>query len=91
MSNKMVISGDSTQWNQKTFDKASSSQVGEKCPCYVDEENGVKAKHFFTGYEYVILDEVVEGDAEMVEKLIKVGTDPTARLKCMDEDEWGRS
>tara|TARA_B100000674_G_C37930762_1_gene957866 strand:+ start:54 stop:1187 length:1134 start_codon:yes stop_codon:yes gene_type:complete len=91
MNNKMVISGDSHVMEpEDLWTKPLQAKWGEKCPRYVDEYNGVKAKHFFTGYEYVILDEVVEGDAEMQEKLIKAGTDPTARLKCMDEDGvWG--
>ena len=53
----------------------------------VDEYRGVKAPHFFNGYEYVAIDEIVEGDAELQQELVAAGTDPAARLKLMDEDK----
>ena len=52
----------------------------------VSEHAGVKADHFFTGLEYVRVDEIVEGDEELQRKLVGSGIDPAIRLVCMDED-----
>ena len=52
----------------------------------VSEHAGIEGDHFFTGLEYVRVDEIVEGDEELQKKLVGSGTDPAIRLVCMDED-----
>lgn len=91
MSDKMVISGDSHVIEpDDLWTKPLGAKWGDKTPRMVDEHAGVKALHFFTGIEYVAIDEVVEGDEDMQAKLIGAGTDPAVRLECMDEDGvWG--
>jgi len=84
---RWVISGDSHVLEPSDlWTRPLSKKYGEQVPQMVDSHNGVKSPHFFTGYEYVSLHEVVEGDEAMQQKLIAAGTDPAARLKCMDED-----
>ena len=91
MSDKMVISGDSHVIEpDDLWSKPLGAKWGDQVPRMVNEHAGVKSLHFFTGYEYVSIDEVVEGDEEMQAKLIAAGTDPAVRLECMDEDGvWG--
>ena len=62
------------------------ARYGDAVPRMVSEHAGVKADHFFTGIEYVRVDEIVEGDEELQKKLVGSGTDPAIRLGCMDED-----
>ena len=70
--------------------KALGKKWGSKVPHLVKQHQGVKAKFFFTGYEYVRIDEIVEGDADLQAKLVASGTNPNVRVQCMDEDGvWG--
>lgn len=72
------------------WQKAIGKKWGDKSPRLVTQHQGVKAKFFFTGYEYVRIDEIVEGDADLQAKLVASGTNPDVRVKCMDEDGvWG--
>ncbi len=88
---KLVISGDSHVLEPSDlWTKHLARKYGDQVPRMVDAHNGVAAPHFFTGYEYVAVHEVVEGDEEMQKKLIAAGSDPAERLKCMEEDGvWG--
>ena len=87
-----IISGDSHVIEPADlFTKALSKKYGEDAlPRILNEYKGEKADHYFTGIEYIRIDEVVEGDEELQKKLIASGTDPVVRLQCMDEDGvWG--
>ncbi len=82
-----VISGDSHVIEPADlFTKPLGQRYGDEVPRVVSEYAGVEAEHFFTGYEYVRIDEIVEGDEELQKKLVASGTDPAVRLTCMDED-----
>lgn len=87
MNDTLVLSGDSHViepaglWRGPLGDR-----YGDAVPHMVKEHDGAHADHFFTGYEYVRIDEIVEGDEELQNKLIAAGTDPGVRLQCMDED-----
>ena len=87
MNPNMVISGDSHVLEpDDLWTKPLGHKYGDKLPHLVNEHAGVKAPFFFTGYEYVGIHEVVEGDAEMQAMLLKAGRDPAARVVCMDAD-----
>lgn len=87
MQKRMVISGDShVLEGDDLWTKPLGAKYGDAVPRMVSEHGGVKSPFFFTGHEYVSIDEVVEGDAEMQEKLLKAGTDPGFRLSLMDDD-----
>lgn len=87
MQNRMVISGDSHVLEaDDLWTKPLGQKYGDAVPRMVDEHGGVKSPFFFTGIEYVSIDEVVEGDEEMQAKLVRAGRDPGFRLTLMDED-----
>jgi predicted TIM-barrel fold metal-dependent hydrolase len=87
MSSGMVISGDSHALEpDDLWTKALGAKYGDRLPHMEKKHLGVEGDFFFTGYEYLGLHEVVEGDEEMQAKLIQAGQDPAIRLKCMDED-----
>ena len=71
-----IISGDSHVIEPADlFTKALSKKYGEDVlPRILHEYKGEKADHYFTGIEYIRIDEVVEGDEELQKKLL-------ARLK----------
>ena len=66
--------------------KPLENKYGDAVPRMVDELDGEKADFFYTGIEYCRIDEVVEGDEELQKKLLNAGTDPAARVACMDTD-----
>ena len=72
------------------WQKAIGKKWGDKVPHLVNQHKGVKSKFFFTGHEYVRIDEIVEGDPDLQAKLVASGTNPSVRVQCMDEDGvWG--
>jgi predicted TIM-barrel fold metal-dependent hydrolase len=74
------------------FENALGKKYADECPRYIDEHGGIKAKFYYTGYEYVRVDEIVEGDdstpesAALMEEMIKASKDPYERIKCLDKD-----
>ena len=83
----LVISGDSHVIEPADlWSKPLGARYGDAVPRMVSQHAGIKADHFFTGLEYVRVDEIVEGDEELQRKLVGSGTDPAIRLVCMDED-----
>ena len=73
------------------FEGALGAKYPDECPRYVDEYQGVAAKFYYTGYEYVRIDEIVEGDDSeegqaLQEEMIRASKDPYERLKCLDKD-----
>ena len=91
MTSGTIISGDSHVIEPaELWTKPLGAKYGDAVPHIMKEFNGEKTDHFFTGIEYIRIDEVVEGDEELQKKLIASGTDPVVRLACMDEDGvWG--
>jgi predicted TIM-barrel fold metal-dependent hydrolase len=84
---RWVISADSHVIEpHDLWQKAIGRKWGAKAPHLVGRHKGVKSKFFFTGYEYIRIDEIVEGDAALQAKLVASGTDPSVRVACMDED-----
>ena len=82
-----VISGDSHVIEPADlWSKPLGARYGDAVPRMVSEHAGVEGDHFFTGFEYVRVDEIVEGDEELQRKLVGSGTDPAIRLECMKED-----
>jgi len=72
------------------FEKALGKRFKDT-PRYVDGYKGVKAKFYFTGYEYIRIDEIVEGGSDpakqaLQDELIRASKDPYVRLKCLDRD-----
>jgi predicted TIM-barrel fold metal-dependent hydrolase len=93
MEKKLIISGDSHVLEPNDlFFKPLGKKYGDEIPRYIDEHLGVKASHYFTGIEYIRIDEIVEGNEgseesqELQQKLIRASEDPAARLRCLDED-----
>jgi predicted TIM-barrel fold metal-dependent hydrolase len=85
--NSWIISGDSHVLEPgDLWSKPLGGRYGDAVPRMVTEFKGVQANYFFTGLEYCRIDELVEGDEALQEKLIAAGTDPASRLKCLDED-----
>ena len=83
----LVISGDSHVIEPaELWTKPLGARYGDAAPQMVSEYGGTKADHFFTGFEYVRVDEIVEGDEELQKKLVGSGTDPAIRMTCMEED-----
>ena len=73
------------------FEKALGKKYSNECPRYVNEYAGNKAKYYYTGYEYVRVDEIVEGDDSeegraLQDEMIKASKDPYERIKCLDKD-----
>ena len=73
------------------FESALGAKYPDDCPRYIDEYQGVEAKFYYTGYEYVRIDEIVEGDESeegqaLQEEMIRASKDPYERLKCLDKD-----
>lgn len=91
MTSKPVVSGDSHVIEPaELWRKPLGAKYGDAVPHSVDQHNGEKAEHFFTGFEYVRIDEIVEGDSALQWKLVASGTNPVVRLFCMEEDGvWG--
>ena len=91
MTSGTIISGDSHVIEPaELWTKPLGAKYGDAVPHIMKEFNGEKTDHFFTGIEYIRIDEIVEGDEELQKKLIASGTDPVVRLACMDEDGvWG--
>ncbi len=84
---RMVISADSHVLEPADlWTKAIGHKYGDALPHMVNEYKGDQGKFFFSGIEYIRLEEVVEGDAETQDLLIRAGCDPTVRLGCMDRD-----
>jgi predicted TIM-barrel fold metal-dependent hydrolase len=82
-----VISGDSHII--EPFDlwtKSLGKKYGDALPRLVDEYQGTKEPFFFTGFEYIGLSAIGEGDKELQDRLLKAGMDPVARMECMKED-----
>jgi predicted TIM-barrel fold metal-dependent hydrolase len=93
MNKQLIISGDSHVLEpDDLFATPLGAKYGDEVPRYVDEHRGVKGRHYFTGIEYIRVDEIVEGgegsaEAEALQrKLIAASMDPAARLGCLDED-----
>jgi predicted TIM-barrel fold metal-dependent hydrolase len=91
MTSKTIISGDSHVIEPaELWRKPLGAKYGDAIPHIIDEYNGQKVDYFFTGFEYIRIDEIVEGDADLQAKLVASGTDPAVRLSCMEEDGvWG--
>jgi uncharacterized protein len=84
---RMVISADSHVLEPADlWTKAIGQKYGAALPQMVHELNGQKGNFFFTGLEYVRLEEVVEGEGETQDTLIQAGKDPAVRVACMDRD-----
>ena len=93
MNDQLIISSDSHIIEpEDLFEKALGDKYGDATPRYVDEHLGQKGKHYFTGYEYVRVDEIVEGDdateesRQLQEELLAASNDPAVRLNCIDKD-----
>ncbi len=87
MASNLVISGDSHVIEpDDLWTKPLGRKYGEALPKIVNEFQGEKGEYFFSGLEYIRIDEIVEGDEEMMAKLIASGTDPKIRMECMEED-----
>ena len=84
----VVISGDSHV--VEPFDlwtRAIGDRYGDQTPQTIQDYKGDKGTFFYSGYEYIKADEIVEGSTpEMKEKLRNAGFDPAVRLQCMEED-----
>lgn len=88
-----IISGDSHVLEPPDlFEKPLAKEYGEQVPRYLNDAMGLKGKFYFTGLEYIKIDEIVEGDnstpekKQLQEELIAASMDPYARLKCIDKD-----
>ena len=76
------------------YPKALGEKYADECPRYVDSYQGVSGKFYFTGYEYIRLDNIGGGDdperASFREDRIRASEDPHERIKCLDKDGvWG--
>ena len=71
---RMVISADSHVLEPADlWTKAIGQKYGDALPQMVHELNGEKGNFFFTGLEYVRIEEVVEGEGETQDTLIRAG------------------
>ena len=93
MERNWIISSDSHVLEpEDLFEKALGKKHGDLTPRYVDEHLGNKAKHYFTGLEYICVDEIVEGDemsedaASLQNELIEASWDSAKRVACLDKD-----
>ena len=93
MERNWIISSDSHLLEpEDLFEKALAARHGDATPRYVDEHLGNKAKHYFTGLEYICVDEIVEGDemsedaAALQRELIEASSDSAKRVECLDKD-----
>ena len=73
---------------------ALGDKYPDACPRYLDSYQGVSGTFYFTGYEYIRLDNVGGGaDPERAafrEDRMRASEDPNARLECLDKDGvWG--
>ena len=79
MEKKLIISGDSHVLEPNDlFSKPLGKKYGDEIPRYVDEHLGVKAKHYFTGIEYIRIDEIVEGDEARIRRHVSNASMRTA-------------
>ena len=93
MDNQLIISSDSHIIEpEDLFEKALGDKYGDSTPRYVDEHLGQKGKHYFTGYEYIRVDEIVEGDdtneesRQLQQELLDASFDPAVRIRCLEKD-----
>ena len=88
MNNQWIISADSHVLEpEDLFVTALGARYGDAVPRYVDEFNGDKSLYYFTGIEYVKIEEIVEKDEDgLQDTLIQASKDPAFRLRCLDED-----
>ena len=93
MERNWIISGDSHVLEpDDLFEKALGKKYGDATPRYVDEHLGDKARHYFTGIEYIRVDEIVEGDdtdgepQELQRELLEASIDSAKRVACLDKD-----
>ena len=93
MERNWIISSDSHVLEpEDLFERALGKKHGDETPRYVDEHLGNKAKHYFTGLEYICVDEIVEGDemsedaSSLQNELIEASWDSAKRVACLDKD-----
>ena len=93
MDRNWIISGDSHVLEpEDLFEKALIKKHGDLTPRYVNEHLGNKAKHYFTGLEYICVDEIVEGDEASAEasslqnELLEASWNSEKRIGCLDKD-----
>ncbi|MSP51445.1 MAG: hypothetical protein EXQ91_03505 [Alphaproteobacteria bacterium] len=91
MTKQWIISSDSHVLEPEDLYKPIAKKYGDQVPRYTDRFQGRKGKFYFTGLEYIQVDEIIEGDEtpakkRLQQKLIRASMDPYARLQCIDED-----
>lgn len=88
MNNKWLISADSHVLEpDDLFTKPLGKKWGDAVPQYVNEYRGDKSLYYFTGIEYVKIEEIVEKDESgLQEELLEASKDPHFRIKCLDRD-----
>ena len=93
MDKQLIVSSDSHIIEpEDLFEKALGQRYGDATPRYVEEHLGQRGKHYFTGYEYIRVDEIVEGDdateesRRLQQELLEASLDPAARIRCLDKD-----
>jgi predicted TIM-barrel fold metal-dependent hydrolase len=93
MERNWIISSDSHLLEpEDLFEKALIKKYGDATPRYVNEHLGNKVKHYFTGLEYICVDEIVEGDDSSAEsqqlqnELLEASWDSAKRVACLDKD-----
>ena len=88
MDNQWLISADSHVLEpDDLFTKPLGKKWGDAVPQYVNEYRSDKSLYYFTGIEYVKIDEIVEKDeGGLQDELLTASKDPHFRLKCLDRD-----
>ena len=86
-----IISSDSHVLEPEDLFKPIARKYGDQLPGYRNKHLGRSGKFYFTGLEYIQVDEIVEGDEtpakkKLQETLIRASMDPYARIKCIDQD-----
>ena len=93
MDKQLIVSSDSHIIEpEDLFERALGQRYGDATPRYVEEHLGQRGKHYFTGYEYIRVDEIVEGDdateesRRLQQELLEASLDPAVRIRCLDKD-----